>query len=188
MWTVDALALLINKVREKVDSLIVPTKVSDLVNDAGYVDAAGAASAAPVQSVNGNTGTVTISIPSVTYSYVTSSDKTVATGTYTQIGSFDYSAGITWAQIHAEYSSNATGDRLLLVSSANTATSPTQPTVSIRPAFITQRAVDGASTNMTVMFFVNGAGTAGTRYIYAYQNSGSSLTVSHIDIRTAYIA
>lgn len=38
MWTVDALALLINKVREKVDSLIVPTKVSDLVNDSGYVD------------------------------------------------------------------------------------------------------------------------------------------------------
>ena len=40
MWTVDALALLINKVREKVDSLDVPTKVSDLVNDAGYVTSA----------------------------------------------------------------------------------------------------------------------------------------------------
>jgi len=40
MWTVDALALLVNKVREKVESLIIPTKVSDLVNDAGYITSA----------------------------------------------------------------------------------------------------------------------------------------------------
>lgn len=67
MWTVDALALLINKVREKVDSLIVPTKVSDLTNDAGYVDSPGAAAAAPVQSVNGQTGHVTAVKPTNTY-------------------------------------------------------------------------------------------------------------------------
>lgn len=38
----------------------VPTAVSELINDAGYVDAAGAAAAAPVQSVNGQTGTVVV--------------------------------------------------------------------------------------------------------------------------------
>lgn len=42
----------------------IPTKVSELTNDSGFVDASGAASAAPVQSVNGQTGSVTLSIPS----------------------------------------------------------------------------------------------------------------------------
>ena len=36
------------------------TKVSDLTNDSGFVDATGAAAAAPVQSVNGATGTVVL--------------------------------------------------------------------------------------------------------------------------------
>lgn len=38
----------------------IPTKVSDLTNDSGFVSAAGAAAAAPVQSVNGQTGAVTV--------------------------------------------------------------------------------------------------------------------------------
>lgn len=42
----------------------IPTKTSDLTNDSGFVDASAAASAAPVQSVNGQTGTVSLSIPS----------------------------------------------------------------------------------------------------------------------------
>ena len=37
-----------------------PTKTSDLTNDSGFVDAAGAAAAAPVQSVNGQTGAVSL--------------------------------------------------------------------------------------------------------------------------------
>lgn len=42
----------------------IPTKTSDLTNDSGFVNASGAASAAPVQSVNGSTGAVTINVPS----------------------------------------------------------------------------------------------------------------------------
>lgn len=38
----------------------IPSKTSDLTNDSGYVNAAQAAAAAPVQSVNGMTGDVTI--------------------------------------------------------------------------------------------------------------------------------
>lgn len=38
----------------------IPEKVSDLPNDSGFVDAAGAAAAAPVQSVNGMTGAVKV--------------------------------------------------------------------------------------------------------------------------------
>ena len=43
----------------------IPTTTSDLTNDSGFVNASGAAAAAPVQSVNGQTGAVTIpAIPS----------------------------------------------------------------------------------------------------------------------------
>ena len=41
-------------------STAIPSKTSDLTNDSGFVNAAGAAAAAPVQSVNGNTGAVTV--------------------------------------------------------------------------------------------------------------------------------
>lgn len=47
------------------DTTVIPTDTSDLTNGAGYVDAAGAAAAAPVQKVNGQTGTVTINKTSV---------------------------------------------------------------------------------------------------------------------------
>ena len=43
-------------------TLLIPTDTSDLTNTAGFVDAAGAAAAAPVQSVNGSTGAVTVPI------------------------------------------------------------------------------------------------------------------------------
>lgn len=46
------------------DTTTIPTKTSDLTNDSGFVDASAAASAAPVQSVNGQTGAVSLSIPS----------------------------------------------------------------------------------------------------------------------------
>lgn len=48
------------------DSSLQPgDNVSELTNDAGYVDAAGASAAAPVQSVNGATGTVSLSAADV---------------------------------------------------------------------------------------------------------------------------
>lgn len=44
----------------------IPRNTSDLTNDSGFVNASGAAAAAPVQSVNGQTGAVTISVPTYT--------------------------------------------------------------------------------------------------------------------------
>ena len=41
-------------------STVIPSKTSDLSNDSGFVNASGAAAAAPVQSVNGQTGAVTV--------------------------------------------------------------------------------------------------------------------------------
>lgn len=46
------------------DDTPIPSKTSDLTNDSRFVNASGAASAAPVQSVNGQTGAVILSIPS----------------------------------------------------------------------------------------------------------------------------
>lgn len=42
------------------DTTVIPSDTSDLTNTAGFVNAAGAAAAAPVQSVNGQTGAVVI--------------------------------------------------------------------------------------------------------------------------------
>lgn len=95
-------------------SLSIPSKTSDLTNDSGYitgisgsdvtsalgytpynasnpsgyVNAAGAASAAPVQSVNGQTGSVTISVPSKT------SDLTNDSGYITGINSSDVTTAL----------------------------------------------------------------------------------------------
>lgn len=104
MWTVDALALLVNKVKTRLESLVIPTKVSDLVNDAGYVDAAGASAAAPVQSVNGNTGAVTVTVPTEVSElindagYISSSNRFVNSGGYGPMG-FGYFHTSTQARI-----------------------------------------------------------------------------------------
>lgn len=47
-------------VTDKTVDITVPTKVSDLTNDSGFVTAQQAAASAPVQSVNGKTGTVSL--------------------------------------------------------------------------------------------------------------------------------
>jgi hypothetical protein len=47
------------------DDTQIPSKTSDLTNDSGFVNAQQAAASAPVQSVNGQTGAVTIPIPTV---------------------------------------------------------------------------------------------------------------------------
>ena len=57
---VDGDALILNKPTIPT----VPTDVSAFNNDVGYVNATQAANAAPVQSVNGSTGAVTVSVPS----------------------------------------------------------------------------------------------------------------------------
>ena len=62
------------------DTTVIPSDTSDLTNGAGYVTAAGAAAAAPVQSVNGQTGAVSLSIPSDT------SDLTNGAGYVTAAG------------------------------------------------------------------------------------------------------
>ena len=58
------------------DTTVIPSSTSDLVNDSGFITAAGA----PVQSVNGQTGTVTISVPDSTSDLVNDSGFITAAG------------------------------------------------------------------------------------------------------------
>lgn len=60
--------------------LAIPDSTSDLINDSGFVDAAGAAAAAPVQKVNGQTGDVVLSIPDSTSDLVNDSGFVDAAG------------------------------------------------------------------------------------------------------------
>ena len=83
----------------------IPTKTSELTNDSGYVDATGAANAAPVQSVNGQTGAVslgasdvgalpnTTAIPTKTSDLTNDSDYTTEAATDAKLALKAASAG-----------------------------------------------------------------------------------------------
>ena len=62
------------------DTYTIPTKTSDLQNDSGFVNTSGAAAASPVQSVNGQTGNVTITVPAAASSGTPAMDGTASRG------------------------------------------------------------------------------------------------------------
>ena len=68
----------------------IPTKTSDLTNDSGFVNASGAAAVAPVQSVNGNTGAVTITVPAAASSGTPAMDGTASRGSSAQYARADH--------------------------------------------------------------------------------------------------
>lgn len=67
------------------DTYTIPTKTSDLTNDSGFVNASGAASAAPVQSVNRQTGAVVLTATDV--DAVASNQGTANAGKFLVVGS-----------------------------------------------------------------------------------------------------
>ena len=72
------------------DNTPIPSKTSDLTNDSGFVNASGAAAAAPVQSVNGLTGAVTITVPAAASSGTPAMDGTASRGSSTQYARADH--------------------------------------------------------------------------------------------------
>lgn len=94
-------------VAEILNKPAIPSKTSDLTNDNGYVNATQAANAAPVQSVNGNTGAVNLTaadvnalpdstaIPSKTSDLSNDSDFITETAVDTKIETKADSAGAT---------------------------------------------------------------------------------------------
>ena len=72
------------------DRYTIPQKTSDLTNDSGFVDASGAAAAAPVQSVNGSTGAVTITVPTASSSGTPAMDGTASRGSSSNYARADH--------------------------------------------------------------------------------------------------
>lgn len=102
------------------DTYTIPQKTSDLTNDSGFVNASGAAAAAPVQSVNGNTGAVTITVPAAASSGTPAMDGTASRGSSTQYARADHVHPSDTSKITAP-SSPATGAFLVYNGSAWTA-------------------------------------------------------------------
>ena len=143
---------------------VVPTKVSDLTNDSGFVDAAGAAAAAPVQSVNGQTGAVSISVP--TASSATPQDLgTASAGTSANYSRADH--------VHAKptYGKSDVGlgnvDNVKQYSASNP---PPYPVTSVNGSTgavsISVLPSVSASDNGKVLTVVNGAWTAASLPTY----------------------
>lgn len=99
------------------DTTTIPTKTSDLQNDSGFVNASGAAAAAPVQSVNGDTGAVTITVPAAASSGTPAMDGTASRGSSTQYARADHVHPSDTSKITAP-SSPATGAFLVYNGSA----------------------------------------------------------------------
>lgn len=72
------------------DTYTIPTKTSDLQNDSGFVNTSGAAAASPVQSVNGQTGNVTITVPAAASSGTPEMDGIASRGSSAQYARGDH--------------------------------------------------------------------------------------------------
>lgn len=92
------------------DTYTIPQKTSDLTNDSGFITASGA----PVQSVNGNTGAVTITVPAAASSGTPAMDGTASVGSSAQYARADH--------VHPTDTSRAAASDL-----ANKITAPSSP-------------------------------------------------------------
>ena len=94
-------------VPDLVDTYIIPTKTSDLANDSGFI------TSAPVTSVNGQTGEVTVSVPSAYAS------TPAALGTASAGSSSNYAKG---DHVHAMPSASDVGAEPAVTEVTNTST------------------------------------------------------------------
>lgn len=95
------------------DTYTIPQKTSDLTNDSGFITASGA----PVQSVNGQAGAVTITVPAAASSGTPAMDGTASRGSSAQYARADHVHPHDTSKITAP-SSPATGAFLVYNGSA----------------------------------------------------------------------
>ena len=139
------------------DTVTIPTATSDLTNDIGYVDASGAASAAPVQSVNGQTGTVVLdaadvgALPDTTVIPTKTSDLTNDSDFMSGMTILAYGKS-TWADFLAAYTA-----KHVVYCRASSASNP----------------ASGSQTRMAFMAYVNNE-TNPTNVEFQYYRSVSS--------------
>lgn len=87
------------------DTYTIPQKTSDLTNDSGFITASGA----PVQSVNGQTGAVTITVPSAASSGTPAMDGTASLGSSAQYARADHVHPVDTSRLAANQGSANAG-------------------------------------------------------------------------------
>ena len=100
------------------------------------------------------------------------SSQTVSTGNYKSLGSFTLTTGTWIVSYKAEFSANASGLRRIMLTSSSGSNSPTAN------SRITAHAASNSVMDIGWTTMIKVTSTSATRYLTAYQNSGSDLTVT----------
>lgn len=135
-----------------VSGISVPTKTSDLTNDSGFITSSGA----PVQSVNGQTGAVSITIPTV---------PSASTTNPSMDGTASYGSGTTWARADHVHPTD-TSRQATLVSGTNIKTVNGNSLLGSGDLAISGLPTVTASDNGKVLMVVNGAWAAADLPVY----------------------
>lgn len=101
-----------------------------------------------------------------------SSSQTVSTSNYKSLGSFTLTTGTWIVSYKAEFSANASGFRRIMLTTSSGSNSPTADSK------ITAHAALNSVIDIGWTTMIRVTGTSVTRYLTAYQNSGSDLTVT----------
>jgi hypothetical protein len=141
-----------------------PTNVSAFTNDAGYVTAA----TANVISVNGETGAVTIAIPTATSNLVNDSGFITAANVPTNVSAFTNDAGYVTAEVTGNFSATGNIIGANLVTNGNVAGNVLGFAIGYRD--IPQISFTGNTTIATT--------DAGKHY-YSTQNTNYTLTIAN---------
>lgn len=115
--------------------------------------------------------------PLGTLTSASSSSVSIATGTWTNLGSIAHVAGTYLVTAFYSASTNASGYRTLMLTNSATGSSPITPQARARVA-----AASGTETSVLVSTIIE-ATAAGTWYMRAIQNSGATLTANVAEIR-----
>lgn len=108
-------------------------------------------------------------VSSAVSSTTTPSSVSVATSTYTNICSLTLNSGRYFIWGRVRFASNATGRRYIYISDESQ-TDSTQA--------VSRNAVSGTYTSLLISYVTNVSDATEQRYLVAWQNSGSSLSVS----------
>ena len=170
----------------------VPTKTSELTNDSGFITSSDIPT--KTSELNNDSGFITIAdVPTkisdlqndvINNISQTPSNVSVPSGTYTNLGGVTLPyTGIYILSATIRFTANNTGYRRLMFSTNSAVSSSTAPALYTTSLDVFQNPLEASQfTSMRLSYPVSDA--ANTKvYLWAYQNSGSTLTASAINIR-----
>lgn len=123
-----------------------------------------------------------VNTPITRVNSTTLTTSTIASGVYTNIGTITVPAGKAVVTAKVRFSSNATGYRRIIASTNSAATATSAPTIWGICLEESKSAVNGAFTTCGCSDVIV-TSSAQTVYLWAYQNSGSDLTLSSFGFR-----